>query len=253
VTETTAASAPPKPEPSDPGPVQPPRVDPPGDEPPAETTPAPEPVAEEVPVEAPTAETAVDEERPTRDGDSGTGGVAAPLVPNIDSSAPPTFNPPQGLLQSLVVRPAALASLAVSEAVPQAFELDRLSAEIRAVLTSSGFNDSLDQMREAVSEDNFIKQSVVGSSVAVTTGLSVGYVAWLVRGGVLLSTALSSLPAWQFVDPLPVLARTRDGDDADGKDDSLQAIIKEESNRAAKKDDDGVEPQSVMDTSTRPD
>jgi hypothetical protein len=174
-------------------------------------------------------------------------------VPNIDSSAPPTFNPHQGLLQSLVVRPAALASLAVSQGVPQAFELDSLSAEIRSVLTSSGFNDSLDRMRDEVSQDSFIKHSVVGSSVAVTTGLSVGYVAWLVRGGALLSTALSSLPAWQFVDPLPVIARTRGDEDNDGQDDSLQAIIKEQSARAAKQNDDGVGPHDAQDTPTRPD
>ncbi|MGB5745246.1 MAG: hypothetical protein WBM65_22770, partial [Sedimenticolaceae bacterium] len=221
------------------------------------SAPEPEPVAEETPVEAPVEapapETAGDEERLDRDGGSGTGGVVAPLVPNIDSSAPQTFKPAQGLLQSLVVKPAALAGLAVSQGVPQAFELDSLSAEIRAVLTSSGFNDSLDRMRDEVSQDSFIKQSVVGSSVAVTTGLSVGYVAWLVRGGVLLSTALSSLPAWQFVDPLPVLARTRDDEDADGQDDSLQAIIEEQSARAAKQHDDGVDPQDAQDTPTRPD
>jgi hypothetical protein len=88
-------------------------------------------------------------------------------------------------------------------------------------------------MREEVADATIIHQSVVGSSVAVTTGLSVGYVAWLVRGGVLLSTALSSLPAWQFVDPLPVLARSRDGKDGDDQDDSLESIIKEQSARAA--------------------
>ena len=38
------------------------------------------------------------------------------------------------------------------------------------------------------------------------------------RGGVLLSTALSSLPAWQFIDPLPVLARTRDGEEGGGEE-----------------------------------
>ena len=93
-------------------------------------------------------------------------------------------------------------------AVPS-FELDGLTSEIRSVLGSSDFNDSLDRMRQEVASDSYIHRSVVGSSVAVTTGLSVGYVAWLVRGGVLLSTALSSLPAWQFVDPLPVLAATQ--------------------------------------------
>jgi len=100
-------------------------------------------------------------------------------------------------------------------------------------LASTEFNSSLDRMRDGVSDATIFHQSVVGSGVAVTTGLSVGYVAWLVRGGVLLSTALSSLPAWQFIDPLPVLARTRD--DEDGNDDSLQSIIKEQSERAANK------------------
>ena len=135
-----------------------------------------------------------------------------------------------------------------------AFELDSLASEVRAVLASNDFNDSLDRMRQEVSSDTFIQRSVVGSSVAVTTGLSVGYVAWLVRGGVLLSTALSSLPAWQFVDPLPVLARTRDGEDGDD-DDSLQSIIKEQSQRVATQTEDGVtdngatEPERPVDRS----
>jgi hypothetical protein len=77
--------------------------------------------------------------------------------------------------------------------------------------------------------------------------LSVGYVAWLVRGGVLLSTALSSLPAWQFIDPLPVLARTNDDDDGDGADDSLESIIKKQAERDAKQDEAVVtaEPQKA--------
>jgi hypothetical protein len=54
--------------------------------------------------------------------------------------------------------------------------------------------------------------------------LSVGYVVWLLRGGALLSTFLSSLPAWRFIDPLPVLGRMEDGDD-DDEDDSLEALV----------------------------
>ena len=99
-----------------------------------------------------------------------------------------------------------LAALSAPTFAVPSFELDGLTSEIRSVLGSSDFNDSLDRMRQEVASDSYIHRSVVGSSVAVTTGLSVGYVAWLVLGGVLLSTALSSLPAWQFVDPLPVLA-----------------------------------------------
>ena len=45
----------------------------------------------------------------------------------------------------------------------------------------------------------------VSTSIVATGTLSIGYVVWLVRGGVLMSSMLSALPAWQMVDPLPVL------------------------------------------------
>jgi hypothetical protein len=46
---------------------------------------------------------------------------------------------------------------------------------------------------------------VLAPTIAVSTTVSVGYVIWMIRGGVLLSSLLSSMPAWQLIDPLPVL------------------------------------------------
>ena len=66
------------------------------------------------------------------------------------------------------------------------------------------------------------------SLAATSLGLSVGYVLWLLRGGVLLSSLLSSLPAWRLVDPLPILGRLDDEDDEDDEqdeDDSLEALV----------------------------
>ena len=61
----------------------------------------------------------------------------------------------------------------------------------------------------------------------MTTGLSVGYVMWLLRGGMLLSSILSSLPAWRLVDPLPVLASLEKSAKKDRADDeSLESIIR---------------------------
>lgn len=37
--------------------------------------------------------------------------------------------------------------------------------------------------------------------------MSVGYVIWLIRGGALVGSMLSAMPAWQMIDPLPVLHR----------------------------------------------
>jgi hypothetical protein len=43
-------------------------------------------------------------------------------------------------------------------------------------------------------------------------------VLWLIRGGVLLGSYLSAMPAWRLLDPLPVLARS-DDEDEDKEDD----------------------------------
>ena len=65
-------------------------------------------------------------------------------------------------------------------------------------------------------------------TITVSASLSVGYVVWLIRGGLLASTVLASLPAWQFLDPLPVLARIQGPDeDDDSEEESLDSIIKQ--------------------------
>ena len=63
----------------------------------------------------------------------------------------------------------------------------------------------------------------MGSSFTVTTGLSVGYFLYLLRGGAIMSSMLTSLPAWRFVDPLPILGNLQDSLDADKE--SLQSLV----------------------------
>jgi hypothetical protein len=84
--------------------------------------------------------------------------------------------------------------------------------------------NSLDDVKEELTGDIAFNKTILGSAIAVSTGLSVGYVVWLVRGGMLLSTLLTSIPAWQILDPLPILARRKDDDDGDG-DESLASIL----------------------------
>jgi hypothetical protein len=55
----------------------------------------------------------------------------------------------------------------------------------------------------------------VGSTALLSGSLSVGYVLWLLRGGVLMATVVSSVPAWAGIDPLPVLRQGRGADDED--------------------------------------
>ncbi len=58
---------------------------------------------------------------------------------------------------------------------------------------------------------------MVASSVVVSTGLSIGYVLWLARGGALLASIASAIPVWASTDPLPVLSRQK-ARGADGRD-----------------------------------
>ncbi|BHH85198.1 cadherin-like domain-containing protein [Desulforhopalus sp. 52FAK] len=82
---------------------------------------------------------------------------------------------------------------------------------------------SLENFREQTEQEASIEKTVVGSAIAASTGLSAGYVIWLLRSGALLSSILSSLPAWQLADPLAVLAGAKGGDEED--DDSIESII----------------------------
>ncbi len=70
---------------------------------------------------------------------------------------------------------------------------------------TSGFLKGLDEARDALSNTMATEKTYVASSIAVSSGLSIGYVIWLLRSGVLLTALLSSVPAWQFVNPLLVL------------------------------------------------
>ncbi len=93
-----------------------------------------------------------------------------------------------------------------------------------AHLDNSSFQQGLDSMRNSLQLSTATEKLVVGSSVTVTTGVSIGYVLWLIRGSVLLSTVLSSLPAWRLVDPLPVLGGMLESSN-DEDDESLETIL----------------------------
>ena len=75
------------------------------------------------------------------------------------------------------------------------------------LIKSDGFMESLSDLDNDTQRSITLDSMVLGSGAALSTGLSVGYVAWLLRSGIILTSVLSSLPAWRFVDPLPVLAR----------------------------------------------
>jgi hypothetical protein len=99
---------------------------------------------------------------------------------------------------------------------------------LEKTLHQSGLPGELDRLRGEVEQKGKIEQTVIASTVAVTTGLSVGYVVWLLRGGLLLASLLSSLPAWHLFDPLPVLSRVKRSNEEqqdDASDDPLERMF----------------------------
>ena len=97
---------------------------------------------------------------------------------------------------------------------------------VKSTLRNTEWVGELDHMREQIDGKIEVQSNLVVSSVAVSGSLSVGYVIWLLRGGLLLSSLLSSMPAWHAVDPMPVLARGGDSDDDAGSDeDPLEKLF----------------------------
>jgi hypothetical protein len=90
--------------------------------------------------------------------------------------------------------------------------------------TYEHLRDSLDEVKREIRSESRLSKVYLGSALVSSIGLSVGYVVWLLRGGMLLASLLSSMPAWQFLDPLPVLARKKDDDQPDDSE-SLESIV----------------------------
>ncbi len=66
-----------------------------------------------------------------------------------------------------------------------------------------------DQIDNAAQDDKLSERATDLVLRASGTSISVGSLAWLLRGGSLFASALSSVPTWAGFDPLPVLARNK--------------------------------------------
>jgi hypothetical protein len=87
--------------------------------------------------------------------------------------------------------------------------------DLQRTLRSAAFASQLDRLRDSVRDELDLDKSVTISVVSVSLGLSLVYVLWLIRGGVLIGSYLSALPAWRILDPLPVLSRADEEDESE--------------------------------------
>ena len=92
------------------------------------------------------------------------------------------------------------------------------------LINSDFFRMQLNDIKQEVVTDNDYSEKFIGGTLAVSAGMSAGYVVWLARSGVLLTSVLSSLPAWRFMDPLPILS-TFGKEDMNSDQESLESIV----------------------------
>lgn len=203
----------------------------------ASTDPEPEAVVEEETVEE-------NEEEQTQE----DAPILESIIPQADPEAPVVFSG-RGVIsvgddqiQTASVMPQRLAELTdgaeESEGTIQSSGLQnitgshqRSSQQSRSVAIVMGmpkFDSSLlwndiEELQEGF-QDGYDSPFVFAGTFAGFSGaLSVGYVMWTVRGGLLATSLLAHLPAWSFVDPLLVLNEL--DDDEDGDDDSLENML----------------------------
>ena len=101
------------------------------------------------------------------------------------------------------------AVLAEAALAPQFTQLS--SSVLNQLMRGDELSRKFEEVQRQIQQQSETRAAVIGSSILATGGVSIGYVVWLVRGGVLMSSMMSALPAWQMVDPLPVLAAARNG------------------------------------------
>jgi hypothetical protein len=107
------------------------------------------------------------------------------------------------------------------------------AAAIEEKLTNSTqFTEYLSKLETALQQTPVVVGFEMPAYASAGASLfTVGYVAWLIRGGVLLTSFMSSLPSWQSFDPLPILENAGSGDgdsDADGSDSSIAELVDSE-------------------------
>jgi hypothetical protein len=85
--------------------------------------------------------------------------------------------------------------------------LDQALARADGSGRASPLEEATARVRDEVEQAAQGEQTALAGSLVLSTGFSLGYVVWLARGGALLASLASSLPAWATVDPLPVLSR----------------------------------------------
>lgn len=105
----------------------------------------------------------------------------------------------------------------------QAIEVSNLQT-LPGNMLAATFLDKLDSVTSEMKHDAYANSGSVATVAGISGVLTVGYVLWLVRSGFLVASFVSTMPAWQMVDPLAVVEYSSSNVD-DVEDDALEDMI----------------------------
>ncbi|MCA9149408.1 MAG: cadherin domain-containing protein [Planctomycetales bacterium] len=109
---------------------------------------------------------------------------------------------------------------------------------------SARMNEQFGELQNSISHGVNIEQ-LAPVGLAVGSTFSITYLAWMARGGYLLSSVLAQMPAWNFIDPLPILDLLKDEDDddlngeeehADGGDEVESWMTRDETRKTSRRE-----------------
>jgi outer membrane lipoprotein-sorting protein len=121
----------------------------------------------------------------------------------------PDASPQQGVKSRLNISLPAITDMEATKSMPAETVKPRAGShgvarrEIQADLDLSWL--PMDAIRRAIDQSSDGQWWSIGAAVGVTTVISVGYVMWCLRAGYLMTSAVSALPLWRAIDPLPIL------------------------------------------------
>ena len=142
-------------------------------------------------------------------------GLAIQSISITIDTAPVSDRSRSDIVDVATTRPASRADSVLADMLAPQFSEISMSS-LNQLVRSEELTRRFEEMQRQMQQQGESRSTVIASSIVVTGGVSIGYVVWLVRGGVLMSSMLSALPAWQMIDPLPVLAAARIGKSGKG-------------------------------------
>jgi VCBS repeat-containing protein len=83
-------------------------------------------------------------------------------------------------------------------------------------------SEKMDQFRQSLDAEMILPELAVEGIVAATSSFSVGAAFWLLRGGYIVASVISALPAWQTFDPIPILAYAMK---EEGEDETVESLM----------------------------